>query len=160
VDGLNIAALLSDTQIAPQIETQIKVADVLIGTKAGLPLEQLQALSSAPLVSDEVDPCDMLLSLRGEVPETNGTHAHFVKWTLPNPAAMELGVLQDKLARRPAGLYRVKGFVPGPDGMFAVQVVGQSIDITPSDATAPAMVGIGPEGQVTLDDIATWWAEP
>ena len=136
------------------------MADVLIGTIAGLPLEQVQALSSAPLVSDEVDPCDMLLSLRGEVPETNGTHAHFVKWTLPNPAAMELGVLQDKLARRPAGLYRVKGFVPGPDGMFAVQVVGQSIDITPSDATAPAMVGIGPEGQVTLDDIATWWAEP
>ena len=158
VDGLHIDALLADKQIAPQIETQIKVADVLIGTKSALDVARLACLSAAPVLDDQADPCDVLLSLRGEVPVSNGAHAHFVKWEVTDPAAMGAQDLREKLARRPAGLYRVKGFVPGPDGMLAVQVVGSSIDIAPCETAQCALVGIGPEGQVTRDEIDAWWA--
>lgn len=160
VDGLHIDGLLADTQIAPQIETQIQVADVLVGTKAALPLDRVNALSSAPLLDSNTDPCDILLSLRGDVPETNDAHAHFVKWDLAQPAEMDAAALREKLARRPPGLYRVKGFVQGPNGMLAVQVVGNSIEVTTSDTSRSALVGIGPEGQVTLDEITTWWSAP
>lgn len=157
VDGLNIDALLADKQIAPQIETQIKVADVLIGTKSAPDVARLAQLSGAPVLDDQTDPCDVLLSLRGEVPVSNGAHAHFVKWEVTDPAVMGAQDLRQKLARRPAGLYRVKGFVPGPDGMLAVQVVGSSIEISRCEVAPCALVGIGPEGQVTRDEIDAWW---
>jgi hypothetical protein len=65
------------------------------------------------------------------------------------------------LSIRPAGLFRLKGFV-GHDAESAweVHVVGPSVDIKPMPgARGTQIVGIGLEARLSRDEIADWWAQ-
>lgn len=48
---------------------------------------------------------------------------------------MTKGHLIKKMQARPEGLYRVKGFVPAPDGMLELHVVGYYVETRPSRMT-------------------------
>ena len=164
VDGLNFEVLLTDAQIAPQLQNQVSVSDLCVVSKTSVPeslRETLQEFGARRVLPGDTDLAPLLWDLSGDAPEAPHAHAHFVKWALDDPAPNHRNDLMAKLAARPAGLYRVKGFVPSPEGgMWEVQVVGKSVEVTASDYTGPpALVGIGPEGPLDLVAVNNWWAE-
>jgi len=162
VDVLHFEALLADAQIAPQVAEQIRVGDVIYPTKAPLSASQRNGLRAegAKLIVDDGDAVLALLwDLDGALPEASGAHSHFVKWSHQGDEVLTEAALARALADRPAGLYRLKGFVAAPHGHWVVSVVGGVIDVSSSDTSGPTtLVGIGPEGQVTADEIEAWWA--
>ncbi|THH37070.1 GTP-binding protein [Aliishimia ponticola] len=160
VDGLHFTDLLEDAQIAPQLESQVAVADLVYLSKAmGAEVQdRLTALGAPTVLTNRADVAPLIWSLSGDAPETDGRHAHFTKWVHQGTAGFTRAELEQKLAARPAGLYRLKGFVRGG---WEVQIVGKTVDIRARDGVeATTLVGIGPEGHVTTPDIDAWWAAP
>lgn len=67
-------------------------------------------------------------------------------------------MLERKLAARPEGLYRLKGFCRTDRGGVEVQAVGRQADILPAeDAQATSLVGLGPAARITARQIDDWW---
>lgn len=164
VDGLNGADLLRDALIAPQVAQQIKVADMVLMTKCEVPSGALaQALDDhglcIPRILQSDAPVVPLLSDVLPLPKGRPTAPHplYVQWNTDAPSEMSREQVKARLQDRPEGLYRVKGFVDGPDGMLEVHVVGKHMDIRSSTATTPALVALGLSDRLTADQIDSWW---
>jgi len=162
VDGLNFGALLEDAQIAPQLESQVQVADLILVSKVDVPppemLGRLEALGAKRVLPQDADLGALLWDREADLPERSTAHAHFTRWVQPVTDAMTRADLMAKLKARPAGLYRVKGFVPLVEGVTEVQVVGKSIDFRATDYSGETvLIGIGPEGQLELSEVTVWW---
>ncbi|WP_353618767.1 CobW family GTP-binding protein [Tropicibacter sp. R16_0] len=164
LDGLNGADLLRDRLIAPQVAQQIKAADMVLMTKSDAPSADLtQALAEHDLRSPDAlqgdAPIAPLLSDVVPLPKGRPTAPHplYVQWNTETPGEFDRAELMERLAARPEGLYRVKGFVAGPDGMHEVHVVGKHVDIRASTATTPALVALGLSDRLTVQQIDNWW---
>jgi len=167
VDALNGPELLDDAQIAPQLEQQIKVADLVLLTKADRPdpafiarLKAFGARDPAPLPAD--GPLAPLLF--GILPRPQGRttapHPAYPRWQHESDTVIGRAALDARLAARPEGLYRLKGFVLTEDGPCEVQAVGRNLEIRPSKAARTALVGLGLAGRITTEEIDTWWRAP
>jgi len=163
VDGQNFEALLGDPQIAPQLESQVVVADLVIVSKLPdipTPLrDRLLHIGAARLLRQDDEFGALLWDMQGEAPARSSGHAHFTQWVqeVDRPIARETLVV--KLKSRPKGLYRAKGFVPLLEGMAEVQVVGKSVEVSLSSYKGPAvLVGIGPADHLDLEAVKSWWA--
>lgn len=165
VDALNFVDLQSDKQLSAQVEAQVAVADLVYVSKAdeAVPPDlaaRLDALGAPRVVAQASEIEVLLWELDAVLPESGQGHAHFTRWQTVPGEGLDRAQLKTALEGRPTGLYRVKGFVLLTDfGMAEVQVVGKSVEITRSDYSGdPVLVGIGPEGQVDLEGVNTWWA--
>jgi len=162
VDVLHMARLLADTQIAPQVIEQIRVADIVHPTKAplsDLQRAKLQSMGATLILDDRDAILSLMWDLDATLPEASRAHAHFVKWSHQGNEVMSEDRLAQALAARPPGLYRIKGFVAAPQGQWIVSVVGRVVEIKPSTRSGPTtLVAIGPEGQVTPEKVDAWWA--
>lgn len=165
VDGMNGADLLHDPLIAPQVAQQIKAADLVLMTKSDAPSSDLsQALTEhglrCPRALQGNAPIAPLLSDVVPRPMGRPTAAHplYVQWNTDAPGKLTRKELQDRLSARPEGLYRVKGFVDGPDGMHEVHVVGKHVDIRNSVTQTPALVALGLSDRLTVEQIDNWWS--
>ena len=161
VDAENIDALLADPQIAPQIQDQIRVADLIYVSKLP-PSSDLRArlrnLTSAPMLSDQSDVPPLLWEMSGVVPDVSQGHTHFTRWATSQAHLKDRDALIMALRARPAALYRVKGFATLQDGIWLVQCVGRSVSVTAAtDAQNTTLVGIAPAGAVSTDEIDAWW---
>ncbi|SDC17826.1 CobW family GTP-binding protein [Ruegeria marina] len=165
IDGLNGAALLADPLIAPQVAQQMRVADLLVLTKADSPDAELtEALRQngipGPLSLPRAAPLAPLLF--GVMPRPGNhaavPHPAYVGWSCPAPAPMSRTALRDKLNMRPAGIYRLKGFVPGSDGMTEVHVVGTHADLRPAQTGNAGLVALGLADRIGPAEIEAWWA--
>eukprot|EP00119_Amphimedon_queenslandica_P003736 XP_003390669.1 PREDICTED: uncharacterized protein LOC100631588 [Amphimedon queenslandica] len=93
------------------------------------------------------------------------THPDYVQWHASGEIAFGRAGLEDRLARRPSGLYRLKGFVReskagGESKTLEVQVAGRRVSIKSAPSHAPSgIVGIGIEGRITAEEIDRWWRE-
>ncbi len=164
VDGLNAAELLRDPMIAPQVQQQMRVADLLVLTKTPEPSADLMSALNEndlkrPISLDQDAPASPILfgvtpkpGLQPSVP-----HPAYVRWHHSDPAPLSHAELKEKLADRPAGLYRLKGFVPGPDGLFEVHVVGRHTDIRKASEQSAGLVGLGLAGRITSEELGNWW---
>jgi hypothetical protein len=65
--------------------------------------------------------------------------------------------LGDKLAERPKGLYRMKGFVVTNGGAYEIHIVGNSVEARRADADRTSLVALAPKGRITPQDIESWW---
>ncbi len=164
VDGLNAASLLADSQVALQVAQQMHVADLLLLTKtADLPPVLKQALAAQGIRHPQpVPPSTPLAPLLFGVLPLPGTlevspHPRYVHWSREDPKPMSRAGLLDRLMARPYGLYRLKGFVPSPEGMLEVHVVGDHHDIRPSQSKTPGLVGLAVQGRLTSEQIEDWW---
>lgn len=168
VDGENFAAAAADAQIGPQIRGQVAVADLLCVSKCGSAVPpalsmQLAALSRAPQVAlDGLEAVAPLLL--GGIAERTGKgagagHGDYVTWSHEGEDEHDRTALEAKLAAAPERLYRVKGVIRGRgDEGFEIHKVGPSVEI----ARAPRpektrLVGIGPKGGLSAEDIRDWW---
>ena len=167
VDALNWPALADDPQIGAQIEGQVRVADLLLVSKAagGIPdalALRLGALSRAGQVDLAAVGAVAPLLLGGMMPGAPGAasapHPAYVGWSHDGAEVLDRDALERALAARPAGAWRVKGRVLAPDGAHEVHVVGGVTDIKRSAASRSQLVAIGLAGRVTRDELAAWWA--
>ena len=163
VDALNGPGLLNDTQIAPQLEQQIKVADLLLLTKAADPapaflarLEQIGARSPAALPEGPLAPLlfDILPQPQGR---RTAPHPAYIRWQHEGHAILPRVELEQRLRARPEGLYRLKGFVLTDAGACEIQAVGRQLRISRSAAERTALVGLGLAGRITTEEIEAWW---
>lgn len=167
VDALNWPALADDAQIGPQIRGQVAVADLVLVSKAagGLPdglAARLAALSPAPVV-DLAQAGTVAPLLTGMTPgdarAANPAHPGYVGWAHEGTEVLDRTALEALLARRPGGLYRIKGKVLTAGGdALELHVVGATQDIKPAQADRTTLVAIGLEGRVDREAIARWWA--
>ncbi|MEP4198546.1 MAG: GTP-binding protein [Aliishimia sp.] len=162
VDGENFEDLLGDVQIAPQLASQVAVADLVVVSKVAQIRtslrHRLEATGAARMMTAEAEFSQLLWDIQGEVPDRSHAHAHFAQWSEEVPGFFSRDQITALLKSRPSGLYRVKGFVRLLEGMAEVQVVGKSVEITLCKYEGTAvLVGIGPQAQFDMQAIKTWW---
>lgn len=166
VDGENCAELLGDPQIAPQIEDQIACADLLAISKTphdATLTDRLRDLNAkADIAQTDHLPSAALLLCGHDIPVTQDEpHLHYSKWSHVSDQAIDPAELSHAIKHRPAALYRMKGWVRGPNDQGAlVQVAGSQIEITPiSQPEQTTLVGIGLATRLSDSDCSNWWTQ-
>lgn len=164
VDAGNVETLLSDPLVAPQAEQQIRAADLVIATKCDALSDALgETLKSAgartPTVLNGSPVAELLFDV---VPLPKGravaAHPAYTTWQHRSSTALDRRALGDKLADRPAGLYRMKGFVLTTGGAYELHVVGRHVEAKRCEAEETVLVGLGPADRISRDEIEAWWA--
>lgn len=183
-DGVNGLSLLDDPLIADQIRSQIEVADLITISKepsAGVidrirlsaptgeivPSERIAALTlDRPVLAPEgAEPRPESSASKEAFERPSPAHPEYVSWHASGDIAFGRAGLEHRLARRPPGLYRLKGFVResgiiGESKTFEVQVTGRRISIKSAPSHAQSgIVAIGIEGRITEEEIDRWWRE-
>ncbi|MFK7835407.1 MAG: GTP-binding protein [Sulfitobacter sp.] len=166
VDGQNITTLLADEMIAPQVLQQIKAADMTVLTKVNAPSDALVAAFEAQGVAlpehlADGSIADLLLNV---LPKPRaGTakgHAVYASWQHQRDDTLSRAALDQKLAARPAHLFRLKGFVRTDGGPVEVHVVGKNVDVIPAEGEqTTTLVGLGLAARITSEEIENWWRE-
>ncbi|WP_291727878.1 GTP-binding protein [Leisingera sp. F5] len=164
VDAENAETLLSDPLVAPQAEQQIRAADLVIVTKCDDMSEAVSALltkagARTPTVLNGSPVAELLFDV---VPLPKGgavaAHPAYATWQHRSSDVLDRRALGDKLAARPAGLYRMKGFVLTTGGAYELHVVGRHVEAKRCEAEETVLVGLGPANRISRDEIEAWWA--
>lgn len=169
VDALGYPELSGDPQIGQQLRDQVACADLVLVSKASTMPDRLALSLSASSHGARVFSCDaaQVGSLLLSIPKSSGPHqaplrAHpdYVHWHITGDVLLSRQMLDKILLDRPEGLFRVKGFIKGPNGSgWLVQAVGRQLDIIAVDWNeTTALVGIGLADQVSIRDCDDWWA--
>lgn len=167
VDGLNFLSLSADDLIGAQIDTQVAQGDILLISKVSDPsldlIIRLKTVSDAPVLTLSHTP-DVAATLLGRVarqtaPVPKTEHPAYVSWSVACETRIERTSLEAALAQRPAGVFRLKGFVAAPDGTgFEVQIVGRQCSVTPiASRHDTQLVAIGLQAQTSGSEIDAWW---
>ncbi|WP_204353384.1 CobW family GTP-binding protein [Tritonibacter mobilis] len=165
VDGSNFAALMDDPLLKPQVSQQIRAADlVLISKQDEAPNDALVAELSALGARTPTRTADIELSrlLFDITPLPRGkslvSHPGYVSWQHRSTKIIDRRALGDKLAERPEGLYRMKGFVLTSGGAYELHIVGRHVEARRCDAEETVLVALGPAQRVSHAQIEAWWA--
>lgn len=164
VDAVNAADLLEDPLVAPQAQQQIRAADLVIATKCSEISPELSKLLSAsgartPTLLNGRPVAELLFDVlplpRGG---TVSAHPAYATWQHRSGEILDRRRLGEKLAERPAGLYRMKGFVLTTGGAYELHVVGRHVEARRCEATETVLVGLGPAERISRSEIEAWWA--
>lgn len=163
VDALNLPGLLGDENAAPHVEQQIRAGDLTLVTKTdqldpGLS-EQLKELGArSPRLLSET-PLEHLLFDITPLPNVQVARPHpsYTQWSHSGSEVLSRSAMGDWIARRPSGLYRLKGTILTDDGAYEIHVVGQHVSAKRSHATDTTLVAIGLADALSVDDIEGWW---
>ncbi len=163
VDAQNIAGLLADDLVAPQVTQQITAADLVMLTKTDVPdpemIERLTRIGArAPTAVGDAALSNLLFDI---VPLPRGRsiapHPAYASWQHDSDLVLDRAAMGDKLTSRPDGLYRLKGFIRTGDGSYEVHVVGRHVHARRAQADRTSLVALGPADRITRADIQTWW---
>lgn len=163
VDAQNIGDLLDDTPIAPQVIQQIAAADMVLLTKTDMAdaalVDRLTTFGArTPRVLGDTPLGPLLFDIvplpRGR---SSATHPAYASWKHDSDIVLDRRAMGDKLANRPHGLYRLKGFIQTNDGGYEVHVVGQYVKANRAQTDRTTLVALGPADRISGDDIETWW---
>ena len=169
VDGLVFPALSDDALIGPQIQGQVREADLVVVSKIDNVPSELSTRLSALTQADILCPTPkqplwpLLFGRQGEATPkqcpTPPGHPDYVGWSYSGDRALSREELARQLESRPNGLFRIKGLVRDPEaGAWEVQVVGSHVTLSASKATAKTqLVAIGLKSRVNRADIDVWW---
>ena len=93
------------------------------------------------------------------LPGRGGPAAHpaFTTWQHRSADPVDRRALGDKLAERPAGLYRMKGFVLTSGGGYELHVVGAHVEAKRCAAEETQLVALGLADRISRDEIEAWW---
>lgn len=163
VDAQNIDTLLDDTLIAPQVTQQISAADLVLLSKtneaAPALVDRLAGMGARkPMVLDDTPLGPLLLSVL-PLPRGRSTAVHpaYASWQHESDRILDRRAMGDKLANRPQGLYRLKGFIQTNDGGYEVHVVGQFVKAKRAETDRTMLVALGPADRISRDEIEDWW---
>ncbi|WP_417713486.1 CobW family GTP-binding protein [Pseudophaeobacter arcticus] len=164
VDGKNAPDLLAAPAVAGLVRQQISSADLVLVSKTNALDADLQAQLSqigarGLRLLDATPLADLLFDVL-PLPQSRSratTHPAFTTWQFYSETPLDRRALGDKLAARPQGLYRMKGFVLTTGGAYALHIVGQNVEARRCDATQTQLVALGPKDQISRDQIEAWW---
>lgn len=163
VDAENIFDLLADPLVSPQVIQQITAADLVVVTKAAGDIADLSARltnlgARAPIRAPETGLADIILDVM-PVPRTAKAKGHvgYVTWRHESDLVLDRRALGDKLAERPEGLYRLKGFVLTNGGAYEIHVVGRNVEARRTEADRTQLVALAPQGRLSKEEIEAWW---
>lgn len=163
IDALNISDLLNDDLIAPQVIQQIKVADLSLLTKTDEPdgelTRRLSEIGARNItVASDIPLAPLLFDIL-PLPQgrTVAPHPAYASWQHDSDTIVDRREMGEKLANRPQGLYRLKGFVQTTDGSYEIHVVGQHVKATRTDASRTTLVALGPADRIDRETIENWW---
>lgn len=163
VDAENIFDLLADPLVSPQVIQQITAADLLVVTKAAGDIADLSARltnlgARAPIRAPETGLADIILDVM-PLPRTAKAKGHvgYVTWRHESDLVLDRRALGDKLAERPEGLYRLKGFVLTNGGAYEIHVVGRNVEARRTEADRTQLVALAPQGRLSKEEIEAWW---
>lgn len=167
VDALEFDRLQGDALIAPQIEGQVRCADMVLVSKikslSPALSGALQELSGrTPLLVEDELALRLLLDRHPHRPDFGETETHpaYTRWHGVTDKVLQRETLQGLIAARPEAVFRLKGFVPAPDGLWEVQVVGQQVTLRRIAADIPpGVVAIGRQDTLTKEACERWWQE-
>jgi G3E family GTPase len=183
VDAETWTARAADPLVGGTVARQVAAADLLVLNKADLVPEadlakveaQLRKIAPAATLVRATHaevPAALALDLEttNEIEITGGAHTHedaFARWSFAGSTTIDRAALEAFLARLPAGVHRLKGFVTlaGEDAPVLVHAVGRRATVTPAPpdtARAPGcrLVAIGPRGAfdpTALDTLVVAW---
>jgi len=165
VDGQSLPTLTSDPLIGPQIQDQIRAADILAISKVTEMPDLLDTLSSASKVNT-----NKLQSISPLICEPHAINP-FAKSTMAHPAYLSRSYsgnctmaevqLDRFIADRPKGIFRMKGFIADQTGGgWNIQVVGDQIEKQDSGNNRETrMVAIGLSDVIDQESLDHWWEE-
>ena len=171
VDGRTLEDLTAEARIGAQVAEQVRVADLVAVAKTKvdavrpvlerLGVEAPAVQAGAALASLVLDPdgASGRDRVAGQGGRSAAPHPDYARWSAAAAAPWTRAALTSHVAARPAGVLRLKGFVPARDGgTWEVQVVGRTTDVRagPADA-APAVVAIGLAQDLPIAALDAWW---
>lgn len=159
VDGANFPALMQYAGTAPQVSRQITAADLVLITRTDRIHDALPALKPRnPRLLDDSPIAPLLLGIT-PLPKGHAAAAHpaYASWQHDSDQPVSRAALADKLDNRPAGLYRLKGFILTDDGGYEVHIVGQYVSARRAQTDRTRLVALGLAERITRDQIAHWW---
>ena len=134
-DGVNLPACLADADLSPLIRHQIEAANLVVisrGDVADISQARtaLSELTAAPILETAAidDLHEAISNLAREPVRTTCTPSidrDFATWTYQGPAVLTAEALEQFLAARPKGAYRIEGKARGAAGGIDVQVFGR-----------------------------------
>lgn len=167
VDAASFAGLSQDAYIGAQFKGQIRQADLIAITKsdtAGPAIEpDLKALSDAPqlMVNQLPALAPILFEPRPAKASQalSAPHPAYLAWHYSGERQLSRAEIGQLIDRRPAGLFRLKGFVNEPGGQcWHIQLVGNQLSISPHDRQPQtSLVGIGLQDRLTQTEMDDWW---
>lgn len=167
VDGQSYETLARDQHIGVQVAGQVSAADLVLISKLEVPdpalALRLQVQSRAAVM--DLAGADLLAPLlfggadRTVPAATLKPHAAYVGWSGQSDIALGYAPLMAKLAARPVGLFRFKGFVGcDANNSWEVHCVGPSVNVKPlKRGQKTRLVGIGLQGRISAAQIESWW---
>ncbi|MFW8593584.1 CobW family GTP-binding protein [Cribrihabitans neustonicus] len=163
-DAENLAALLDDPLTAPQVEQQLRSGDLVLVTKRAEIDAETSALldrcgARAPGLLSEAPVAGLLFGVT-PLPKGRPAAAHpgYTTWQHRSREVLDRRALGDKLAARPEGLYRMKGFVLTSGGAYELHVVGRHVEAKRCEAEETVLVGLGLAARISRNEIEAWWA--
>ena len=163
IDAVNGPGLLSDPEMVPQLLQQIKSADLNLITKSDGPAEDLFArlkeLRARNVMDAKGFPLSSLLFDITPLPLGQQPKAHtaYTRWHHESDRVLSRAALGDKLNGRPAGLYRLKGFIQTDAGGYEVHIVGQHVEAKRAPCEGTSLVGLGLSSRISAQEIEAWW---
>ena len=155
VDGVNLTAVLDDPLVAPLVRAQIGAADAAFVSRGDVAdvSAARAALAHWPSLSvpesDEIDALvGVLADLSGSVRSGATPLDHsgdFATWSYSGSAVLTDATLDEFLASRPKGAYRIFGKVRGPSKGIDIQVFGRGRQTAPvAQPKESTLTAIGP----------------
>lgn len=167
VDALNFPSLSQDTKIGPQVTAQVRVADLVLITKAGLgaadliPALSLAGAHRAQILKADAQMAELILGeLEPSFPQVRSApHPSYARWHYDDLRTFSRAELEDRLAALPEGLYRLKGYLRGQDDQgWLLQIAGKNREITrTAQPPRSQLVAIGPAGYFDPETAQQWW---
>ncbi|WP_175582325.1 GTP-binding protein [Phaeobacter sp. HF9A] len=164
VDGANITDLLADPLLEQPVSQQIRAADLVLISKLDAPaeeplLDRLRAIGArTPTRVDDMPLSNLLFDV---VPlprtATPAPHPGYVSWQHRSATPLDRRALGDKLANRPDGLYRMKGFVLTTGGAYELHIVGRHVEARRCEAEETTLVALGLSQRISREQIEAWW---
>lgn len=164
VDAINANTLLDDALQAPLVRQQITAGDMVLLTKCDTAdpelLARLRALGArSPQILTDTPLTAALFDVI-PLPGRSGPVAHpsYATWQHQSDRPVDRRALGDKLAERPEGLYRMKGFVLTSGGGYELHVVGSHVEAKRCDADKTQLVALGLADRISREEIEAWWS--
>ncbi|MFV1462943.1 MULTISPECIES: CobW family GTP-binding protein [unclassified Phaeobacter] len=164
-DGENLCDLLNDDLLREQTSQQIRAADLVLISKCDAPsdavMTRLDELGArTPTILEDAPIADLLFDVVplpiGRATAKSAHHA-YATWHHRSAEPMDRCRLGDKLANRPSGIYRMKGFILTNGGGYELHVVGRQVSAKRCDAEETVLVALGPAARISREEIEAWW---
>ncbi|MEM6621606.1 MAG: hypothetical protein AAF674_05210 [Pseudomonadota bacterium] len=167
VDAANLITCLADPLVAPLIRAQVTGAGLVVVSRGDI-------IDAGPAVSvaKELTTCPVLKAPMGQVEPAHADSLsisttatpmdltdQFARWDYEGPAKLRPEALEQLMAERPAGTYRMWGTALTTKGTVAVEIAGQVRQTASTDDAETRLSAVGPRNVFRPENMALAFAE-